>query len=789
VKPVRLEAQGFGAFREATAIDFEDAELFALVGPTGSGKSTVIDAICFALYGSVPRYGHKGSVAPIITTGALEARVSLTFEAGGTRYVATRVVRRQKSGSGAATREARLEAVDGDVLAGSVGEIDASVEDLLGLTFEHFTRAVVLPQNEFARFLHDKPAARQDLLVRLLGFDVYERMMRAARNRAAEQESAVKLAEQRIESLADCTPEQLAVWVEWLTLYAELRKDVRTARSALTALAEAVAAAEAGAQRERDVVQRLGQVKMPAAVTKLTGDREQAVAAQDAATAAVAAAATRITEAEQALAAAGERDPLLAARAAHTELAQVRTGLDKARGRAEGAVAAVEPASAEVAELEAQVEQLRVEHAAHTLVATLEPGEPCPVCEQVVATIPRRGKAPAASAALRKKLETARKGEQDRRAKAAAAQQSVAELVARERALATQLADAPGSDELERRLAAMETAGKAVDAARRDESVARRKEQDAREAVGAVDGKLQQAAARFRDQRDALVGVGVSPPAEQGELAADWPALVEWAAVETPAREKAAAKADAAAGQLRAKCDEELGALVDRAREADVTVKRGAGPDELLDAIEDAEREAKTEQRRIEDGIAERTRLEKEVAASGAGVQVARELARLLDARNFERWLVAEALELLVNGASVRLRELSAGQYSFAFEESSRDFLVVDHFAADEVRSVRTLSGGETFQASLALALALADQLADLAADGAARLESIFLDEGFGSLDLDTLETVAATIENLGADDRTVGIVTHVRDLAERMPVQFVVSKGPKTAVVQRVNR
>ena len=115
--------------------------------------------------------------------------------------------------------EARLEAVDGDVLAGSVGEIDAAVEDLLGLTFEHFTRAVVLPQNEFARFLHDKPAARQDLLVRLLGFDVYERMMRAARNRAAEQESAVKLAEQRIEDLADCTPEQLAVWDEWLALY------------------------------------------------------------------------------------------------------------------------------------------------------------------------------------------------------------------------------------------------------------------------------------------------------------------------------------------------------------------------------------------------------------------------------------------------------------------------------------------------------------------------------------------------------------------------------------------
>jgi exonuclease SbcC len=251
----------------------------------------------------------------------------------------------------------------------------------------------------------------------------------------------------------------------------------------------------------------------------------------------------------------------------------------------------------------------------------------------------------------------------------------------------------------------------------------------------------------------------------------------------------AAANADAAVTGLRERRDEELGILVEQAREADVEVKRGAGPDELLDAIEDAEREAKSELRRVKDGIAERTRLEQEIATSGAGVQVAQELAKHLDAKHFERWLVAEALERLVTGASVRLRELSGGQYSFAFEESSRDFLVVDHFAADEVRSVRTLSGGETFQAALALALALADQLADLAADGAARLESIFLDEGFGSLDLDTLETVAATIENLGAGDRTVGIVTHVRDLAERMPVQLVVAKSPKTATVERVNR
>jgi exonuclease SbcC len=111
---------------------------------------------------------------------------------------------------------------------------------------------------------------------------------------------------------------------------------------------------------------------------------------------------------------------------------------------------------------------------------------------------------------------------------------------------------------------------------------------------------------------------------------------------------------------------------------------------------------------------------------------------------------------------------------------------VIDHRNADERRPAKTLSGGETFQASLALALALADQLAGLAAGGAAKLESIFLDEGFGTLDPETLATVADTIEALGNEERMVGIVTHVRELAERVPVRFEVTKTARTSQVER---
>ena len=165
---------------------------------------------------------------------------------------------------------------------------------------------------------------------------------------------------------------------------------------------------------------------------------------------------------------------------------------------------------------------------------------------------------------------------------------------------------------------------------------------------------------------------------------------------------------------------------------------------------------------------------------------MARALAQHLTAPGFKGWLLAAAFDRLVSGASERLRELSSGQYTFQ-SNGKFEFDVVDHANAGETRSAKTLSGGETFLASLALALALAEHVSDLAAAGTARLESIFLDEGFGALDGETLDIVATAIEELATKGRTVGIVTHVTDLAERIPVRFKVSKTPATATVERI--
>jgi len=126
MRPVLLEMAGFGSFREPTTVDFAGVEYFALVGPTGAGKSTVIDAMTFALYGSVPRWDNARTVAlalaPTVARGAVRFVFDVAGRAGDTeRYVVARELRRAASG-GVSVRTARLERLRDPAGTGAVEE-------------------------------------------------------------------------------------------------------------------------------------------------------------------------------------------------------------------------------------------------------------------------------------------------------------------------------------------------------------------------------------------------------------------------------------------------------------------------------------------------------------------------------------------------------------------------------------------------------------------------------------------------------------------------------------------
>ncbi len=795
MRPVRLEVEGFTAFRSPTVLEFTGVDLFALVGPTGSGKTSVIDALTFALYGSVPRLDDRRAVAPVISQNLTEARVRLDFTVDGDAYSAARVVRATKSG-GATTKEARLQRGD-EVLAGTADEVTDAVTALLGLTFEHFTTCVSLPQGQFARFLHDKPRSRQDLLVRLLDLGLYDRVATAARQRGAVARNTAEVAASQLDRLAGATLEARRDAVARVDVVSALSQRLADERPLIDDLNAAVARAQSQADDVADRLTLLDRLVAPDGVAELSAElaaadraRRRCAELDDEAVAAVA-------DAEQQLAGLPDRRSLEAQRADHLRYGELVETLERgeaaeadAAGTLDGASAAVERARADHAMATAERERVRVALRAQALVPELVSGEPCPVCGQPVAELPAHEPPAdltradrivadadkalvAASAALtRAQTQQARVDEKLVRVRA-----DLAEVDER-------LAAAGDLDRIEHDLALVTAADTALDKARQAERDARRAVAAVTAAHTALMEREADARRSFDAARDAVATLG-PPPAERRDLAADWAQLVRWAAERSPALVEELAGHRHAAEAAWSAAAERTDELAEACRAAGVEPGRpGTWPGESVAAARARAEEAVA---RIDEQLATAERLRADQRTATEQQQVADGLAGHLAANRFEKWLLDEALHQLVAGASEMLAELSGGGYALTVDVKSGGFGVVDHTNASQVRSARTLSGGETFLASLALALALADQVAGLATGGSARLESLFLDEGFGTLDPDTLDVVATALDELGARGRMVGIVTHVRELAERLPVRFEVRKVGGSATVERV--
>ena len=157
------------------------------------------------------------------------------------------------------------------------------------------------------------------------------------------------------------------------------------------------------------------------------------------------------------------------------------------------------------------------------------------------------------------------------------------------------------------------------------------------------------------------------------------------------------------------------------------------------------------------------------------------QLAKDLRSDYFQAFLLEETLVGLVRDASAQLLRLTGDRYGLHFEEER--IFVVDNDNAAEHRGIETLSGGETFLASLALALALSEQVQKIA--GAVHLDCLFIDEGFGALDPETLRTVSDTIRALQVGGRMVGVITHVPELKEEFDQRVLVERKEGTSQVR----
>ncbi|GAA5512041.1 chromosome partition protein Smc [Deinococcus carri] len=909
MRPLSLELQGFTAFRQHTALDFSDLELFALVGPTGSGKSSLLDAMTFALYGTTPRLGATGLDA-LISQGERGLSVGLTFEAGGETY---RVARSR--GRRQAENEVRLERYEEgrwvNLSDGGTRAVNERIGRAVGLDFKTFVRSVLLPQGEFSRLLHGTGRERQALLGELMGLDHVKAMHAFAGDRAKEFKhtlgslhalldgeyagvtgEAVKALRAEREAV-DAEAERLTDMRERLQGQVNrlralegvwtAREDTARRLTTLEARAAGVREGAARAERARRVagVLPLLDAAERARIAAEREDRECAQArtaeagarrAAEAAEAALEAAqeaearipdlearadALREAEADAArLRRAGgtpqtthpqplpwDEDAHFAAREAAQKLEKLRqeriqleaqkAALDAGRERQKTEQAQQEALGQEQKRVEregkqakadfdragAELQAARLEAGLSAYRSHLHVGDPCPLCEQPVRVLPQASGVDLAAlerqvTALQGTLENRRlrykeiglelgnlkKSIEARTAELADWEAALDQRQLDLRHLEAQVSGDPHDLAL-RLLAGLAGRVRAAgtDPARERQKLlaevkgVRSRLNEAQAALARAQSAQAAAQATLTSARNAAASRGREAQEAQSALEATLTALGLDAAqaraaalpeADIAALEQAARTHAAQVEQLRAQLTElerQLGLepfdpaqLRQAERELTATDAALTGVRERAGSLAEQERSARERLKR-------RGEIETQTKELAARLDTWQTLTNTLKANEFQQYLLAEVEARLLTGAGALLFDISDGRYRLALEDG--EYVVQDLWNAGETRAVKTLSGGETFLASLSLAIALSDYLA-----GNKILGALFLDEGFGTLDPQALEAVAGALENLRTQGRMVGVVTHVESLSERLPSRLIVTKSVAGSSVQRLD-
>ena len=178
MRPIKLEISGLNSYIEKQVIDFTELTsrgLFGIFGKTGSGKSTILDAITIAMYGNIPRDTNE-----YINTSCSRAVIRYEFEIGNKhnkkRYRVERILNKSKTGSANSYSATLVEIHDDDretVIAEKKTNVDKAIIDIVGLTASDFTRSVVLPQGKFSEFLQLDDSKRREMLERIFNLEKY----------------------------------------------------------------------------------------------------------------------------------------------------------------------------------------------------------------------------------------------------------------------------------------------------------------------------------------------------------------------------------------------------------------------------------------------------------------------------------------------------------------------------------------------------------------------------------------------------------------------------------------
>ena len=766
MKPLQLTMRAFGAYAGEQIIDFTllgDKNFFLIHGPTGSGKTTILDAISFALYGSASgdlreSKNLRSDYAPT----EQKTEVEFTFKSGEYIYQVLRAPEQElKKQRGEGTRKVPAAAAlfkiltDGskEPLAAKSDEVTKKITELIGFKAEQFRQIVLLPQGEFRRFLIAESKDRKAILETIFKTELYRRIeaLLAEHSTAIDNDyKALKQQQQFILNSTECeNNDQLLADIQ---IFLQRQKEET---AALQTASAQLAAAKLQLQQAQELHNAFAEAT--AARTAFLTLTEQRSAVETAKTEAAQADKAALLEEiynstlrahkhnQECLSA--EQSAQQATAAAQAKLQELHKKLSEQLQQLDGQSLkdtanldkALELLNQRILQLHSEAAKLSgVTSELERLAAALVDNEPCPVCGALQHPHPATITA-AQKSELQLKTQTITRQVQSLQLLQQSYQQAQLHLAGCEATLkANQAASVNAAKEFsalrehfKERLDASDFESQtAFLAALRTESTRKQLQQT----IAAYEQNL--AAATDRLQRAQNAVNGKTEP-------------------ELSACKAAEQQADALYRQLTA--------------QTAVTAK------ELSD---------------LQKAQLQLQELEKKMGTLQDAYQTAASLAETARGNNpsrltFSAFVLQAILDDVLQAANLRLTSMSRGRYSLsrtgdvldARRENGLNIEVTDSFTG-VARPVKTLSGGELFLASLSLALGLSDVVQAYA--GGIRLDTILVDEGFGTLDSEALDMAIRTLTDLQKGGRLVGIISHVSELRERISARLEVIPGQR---------
>ena len=850
--PLTLTMQAFGPFAGSETIDFTAlgrSPLFLINGPTGAGKSSILDAICFALYGQTT--GNERDAVQMRCDQAeasLLTEVSLTFRLRDAMYRVRRVPLQERpkaSGEGTTTQTAEAQLwrltpegeEDECLVARKVTDATAELQALIGLDANQFRQVMVLPQGKFRELLLAGSKEREVIFSQLFQTQIFQRIEQRLLEQAKHIVREVNDHRQRVQGMLSASDvESEAALNEAL---AALAPDYQAAKQDLATASEqreqAVAAAQAGTTLARQFEQHAALVSAKSTLLEqqpavqhaqeqlrqheqtqtlatpfyaLQSAQKNATAAQRECHAAEQAIAPRQAAHQQAQTALEE------ANAQHERLPELQRqayaleqSLDKCQELTtlEGQYQTLAQQAAQALETAEQKQRAAAQQEQHTIeqemrwhqgqaaliAQRLESGQPCPVCGSREHPTPA---VPAQALVTQEEVKQARDAYERARQTWVSAQQDAQRLEQQANHLNEQCQQLRGqlgeATSLEALNASLDSIKREIGTYEQTWKAAHTQAQAAHTAFTQAQTTLTEATQRQAEAQRTLetaqaewqAALQASPFSdEQAFTAARLEAPEQQRLSDNVARfqrelAKLEGQIEASEPLLQGKTPPDVAALNANADAAKTHEEACRQTYQRLAARVD---QLTATQQRLVDARRAEAALEEQYKLWGTLSDVAN--GRTGHRISLQRFVLGVLLDDVLIQASERLVRMSCGRYQLVRREdpskgnkaSGLELDVADTYTGKN-RPVATLSGGESFMAALSLALGLSDVVQAYA--GGIQLDTLFIDEGFGSLDQDALDQAIAMLSELQMSGRMIGIISHVSELKEQMPVRIEVS-------------